>query len=56
MGKKPIIVGELLGTESWEVVDADADWVKLSKTNKQGQTRVKLMRIDDIKSVELREG
>lgn len=55
IGKKPIIVGELFGTESWEVVDADADWVKLSKTNKQGQTRVKLMRIDDIKSVELRE-
>ena len=55
IGKKPIIVGELFGTDCWEVVDADDDWVKLSKTNKKGQTRVKLMRIDDIKSVELRE-
>ena len=55
IGKKPIIVGELLGTDCWEVVDADEDWVKLRNTNKKGQTRIKLMRIDDIKSVELKE-
>lgn len=55
IGKKTIIVGEFLGTDCWEVVDADEDWVKLSKTNKKGQIRMKLMRIDDIKSVELKE-
>ena len=55
IGKKPIIIGEVFGTDCWEVVDADDDWVKLSKTNKKGQTRIKLMRIDDIKSVELKE-
>lgn len=55
IGKKPIIVGEFLGTDCWEVVDADEDWVKLRNTNKNGQTRIKLMRIDDIKSVELKE-
>ena len=55
IGKKPIIIGEVFGTDCWEVVDADDDWVKLSKTNKKGQIRIKLMRIDDIKSVELKE-
>ena len=55
IGKKPIIIGEVFGTDCWEVVVADDDWVKLSKTNKKGQTRIKLMRIDDIKSVELKE-
>ena len=55
IGKKPIIIGEVLGTKDWEVVDADEDWVKLKNTNKKGRTRIKLMRIDDIKSVELKE-
>lgn len=55
IGKKTIIIGEVFGTDGWVIVDADADWVKLSRTNKKGQTKIKLMRIDDIKSVELRE-
>lgn len=55
IGKKPMITSELIGTNDWLVVDVDEDWVKLSKTDKKGQTRTKLMRIEDIRSVELQE-
>lgn len=55
IGKKPMITSELIGTNDWLVVDVDEDWVKLSKTDKKGQTRTKLMRIEDIRSVELLE-
>lgn len=55
IGKKPMITSELIDTNDWLVVDVDEDWVKLSKTDKKGQTRTKLMRIEDIRSVELQE-
>lgn len=55
IGKKPMITSELIGTNDWLVVDVDEDWVKLSKTDKKGQTKTKLMRIEDIRSVELLE-
>ena len=55
IGKKPMITSELIGTNDWLVVDVDEDWVKLSKTNKKGQKETKLMRIEDIRSVELLE-
>ena len=55
IGKKSMITSELIGTNDWLVVDVDEDWVKLSKTDKKGQTRTKLMRIEDIRSVELQE-
>jgi len=45
----------LIGTNDWLVVDVDEDWVKLSKTDKKGQKKTKLMRIEDIRSVELLE-
>ena len=50
-----MITSELIGTNDWLVVDVDEDWVKLSKTDKKGQTKTKLMRIEDIRSVELLE-
>ncbi|MCY7134797.1 aspartyl-tRNA synthetase [Streptococcus gordonii] len=55
IGKKPMITSELIGTNDWLVVDVDEDWVKLSKTDKKGQKKTKLMRIEDIRSVELQE-
>ena len=55
IGKKPMITSELIGTNDWLVVDVDEDWVKLSKTGKKGQKKTKLMRIEDIRSVELLE-
>ena len=55
IGKKPMITSELIGTNDWLVVDVDEDWVKLSKTDKKGQKKTKLMRIEDIRSVELLE-
>ena len=55
IGKKSMITSELIGTNDWLVVDVDEDWVKLSKTDKKGQKKTKLMRIEDIRSVELQE-
>lgn len=55
IGKNPMITSELIGTNDWLVVDVDEDWVKLSKTDKKGQKKTKLMRIEDIRSVELLE-
>ena len=55
IGKKPTIKGELSEIKDWFVMDVDEDWVKLSKTNKKGQKETKLMRIEDIRSVELLE-
>ena len=55
IGKRPTIKGELSEIKDWFVMDVDEDWVKLSKTNKKGQKETKLMRIEDIRSVELLE-
>ena len=38
---------------NWLVVDVDEEWVKLSMTDKKGQTKTKLIRIEDIRSIEL---
>lgn len=43
IGKKPMITSELIGTNDWLVVDVDEDWVKLSKTDKKGQKKTKLI-------------
>ncbi len=53
IGKKPIIMSESIGTNNWLVVDVDEEWVKLSMTDKKGQTKTKLIRIEDIRSIEL---
>ena len=53
IGKKPMITSELIGTNDWLVVDVDEEWVKLSMTDKKSQTKTKLIRIEDIRSIEL---
>ena len=53
IGKKPTIMSESIGTNNWLVVDVDEEWVKLSMTDKKGQTKTKLIRIEDIWSIEL---
>lgn len=53
IGKKPTIMSESIGTNNWLVVDVDEEWVKLSMTDKKGQPKTKLIRIEDIRSIEL---
>ena len=50
-------MSESIGTNNWLVnwlvVDVDEEWVKLSMTDKKGQTKTKLIRIENIRSIEL---
>lgn len=52
IGKKPTIIGQLFGTDNWEVVDVDEEWVKLRRVDKEGKEKFKLQRIEDIQTVE----
>ena len=52
IGKKPTIIGELFGTNFWEVVDVDEEWVKLRYVDNTGKEKIKLQRIEDIQTVE----
>ena len=52
IGKKPTIVGQVFGTNLWEVVDVDEEWVKLRHVDKNGKEKFKLQRIEDIQAVE----
>ena len=52
IGKNPTIVGELFGTNNWEVVDVDEEWVKLRRVDNTGKEKFKLQRIEDIQAVE----
>ena len=52
IGKTPTIVGQVSGTDNWEVVDVDEEWVKLRRVNKKGKEKFKLQRIEDIQTVE----
>ena len=52
IGKKPTIIGQLFGTDNWEVVDVDEEWVKLRSVDKKGKEKFKLQRIEDIQTVE----
>ena len=52
IGKKPTIFGQVFGTDNWEVVDVDEEWVKLRRVNKKGKEKFKLQRIEDIQTVE----
>ena len=52
IGKKPTIIGELFGTNFWEVVDVDEEWGKLRYVDKTGKEKIKLQRIEDIQTVE----
>ena len=52
IGKTPTIVGQVFGTDNWEVVDVDEEWVKLRRVDKKGKEKFKLQRIEDIQTVE----
>ena len=52
IGRTPVIVGQLFGTDNWEVVDVDGEWVKLRRVDKKGKEKFKLQRIEDIQTVE----
>jgi len=52
IGKSPTIVGQVFGTNLWEVVDVDEEWVKLRSVDKKGKEKFKLQRIEDIQTVE----
>ena len=52
IGKKPIITGVYIGSDNWEVVDVDEEWVKLRRVDKKGKEKFKLQRIEDIQTVE----
>ena len=52
IGKKPTIIGQVFGTDNWEVVDVDEEWVKLRSVDKKGKEKFKLQRIEDIQTVE----
>ena len=52
IGKTPKIFGQVFGTDNWEVVDVDEEWVKLRRVNKKGKEKFKLQRIEDIQTVE----
>lgn len=56
IGKKPMIQMENgLGLADYEVLAVDSDWIKLRRVNKKGQVSTKLLRLDDLLSVELLE-
>ena len=52
IGKNPTIVGQVFGTDNWEVVDVDEEWVKLRRVDKKVKEKFKLQRIEDIQTVE----
>ena len=52
IGRTPVIVGQLFGTDNWEVVDVDEEWVKLRHIDKNGKEKFKLQHIEDIQTVE----
>ena len=52
IGRTPVIVGQLFGTDNWEVVDVDEEWVKLRRVDKKGKEKFKLQRIEDIETIQ----
>ena len=52
IGRTPVIVGQVFGTDNWEVVDVDEDWVKLRRVDKKGKEKFKLQRIEDIQTIQ----
>ena len=52
IGKTPKSFGQVFGTDNWEVVDVDEEWVKLRRVDKKGKEKFKLQRIEDIQTVE----
>ena len=52
IGRTPVIVGQLFGTDNWEVVDVDEEGVKLRRVDKKGKEKFKLQRIEDIQTIQ----
>ncbi len=52
IGRTPVIVGQLFGTDNWEVVDVDEEWVKLRRVDKKGKEKFKLQRIEEIQTIQ----
>ena len=52
IGRTPVIVGQLFGTDNWEVVDVDEEWVKPRRVDKKGKEKFKLQRIEDIQTIQ----
>ena len=52
IGGTPVIVRQLFGTDNWEVVDVDEEWVKLRRVDKKGKEKFKLQRIEDIQTIQ----
>ena len=52
IGRTPVIVGQLFGTDNWEVVDVDEEWIKLRRVDKKGKEKFKLQRIEDIQTIQ----
>ena len=52
IGRTPVIVGQLFGTDNWEVVDVDEEWVKLRRVDKKGKEKFKIQRIEDIQTIQ----
>ena len=52
IGRTPVIVGQVFGTDNWEVVDVDEEWVKLRRVDKKGKEKFKLQRIEDIQTIQ----
>ena len=52
IGRTPVIVGQLFGTDNWEVVDVDEEWVELRRVDKKGKEKFKLQRIEDIQTIQ----
>ena len=40
-------------TYTWTILEADEDWVKLERTDKKGKVFTKIVRLDDIKSIDI---
>ena len=45
IGKTPTIVGQVFGTDNWEVVDVDEEWVKLRRVDKKKNSNYNVLRI-----------
>lgn len=46
---------ELQTVYAWTILEVDEDWVKLQRTDKKGKVFTKIVRLDDIKSIDVEE-
>ena len=41
--------------EDFTILEVDDEWIKISNTNKKGNTKITILRVEDIKNIELVE-